>query len=244
MQGKEVEKIEQICFISNMMIQSTCRKLFMFIMLFAFITIQGAEAKRCSGQKIHFSDKFHPAASLDLLSFPFWSSPEVVSRSRHHQKASPQRQSSLYSYTVTTDENQTKLSMLLPGFSSQSVKLSLSTKTEPTSLNPVSILTIEPRGETAVRAFQATSFTLDQDVDLNSISSSMTNGVLEVVAQKVKPKVQTKEIPIAEELPPKKVDRVEIEGNDEEPQVPDTRAAADPPSPNDSPGLEVYTEPE
>jgi HSP20 family molecular chaperone IbpA len=225
-----------------MMIKFTYRKLFMLLSIFAFITIQGAEAKRCSGQKIHFSDKFHPAASLDLLSFPFWSSPEVVSRSRHHQRASPQ--SSLYSYTVTTDENQTKLSMLLPGFSSQSVKLSLSTKTEPTNLNPVSILTIEPRGETAVRAFQATSFTLDQDVDLNSLSSSMANGVLEVVAQKVKPKVQTKEIPIAEELSPKKVDRVEIEGNDEEPQVPDTRAAADPPSPNDSPGLEVYTEPE
>ena len=227
-----------------LLIYTLCISLF-----FAFMT-SPTEAKRClSPTERHIFDKLQlttSSPSLDLFSFsPFWSSPDISSRlhSRHNNHQHQQQLGqSLYSYVVTSDEDQTKLVVNLPGLSSKSVKLTISTKTDPASPNhqPVSTLTIEPRGERAENAFQAHSFTLDPDVDLNSLTSSMTNGELLVVAQKVKPKVLTTEIPITTESGPEKV---EIEGNGEEPDA-HAHQRADPPSPNDSPDVEIFTEPE
>eukprot|EP00520_Triparma_pacifica_P011174 CAMPEP_0118636582 /NCGR_PEP_ID=MMETSP0785-20121206/2704_1 /TAXON_ID=91992 /ORGANISM="Bolidomonas pacifica, Strain CCMP 1866" /LENGTH=222 /DNA_ID=CAMNT_0006527727 /DNA_START=5 /DNA_END=673 /DNA_ORIENTATION=- len=204
--------------------------------IFAFFAAATADASRCGTRNnIISNDRFHQA-TFDLFDWPF-AAPHRALRphhKRHHHTTTTD--SSLYSYAVSSDDDKIKLHVTLPGFDSSSLKVTLSTKTEPTEKTPVSTLTIEPRNEKATGSFQATSFTLDPDIDLRSLSSTMSNGVLEIVAQKLKPEVKTTELDIAAPPMPEKVS-IEGAGDGEEPR------AADPPSPNDSPDVEVYTEP-
>jgi len=136
-----------------------------------------------------------------------------------------------------------KLSVSLPGLDSSNIKVSLSTTSEPGQAAPTSTIKISPRDgdQKATATFKATTFTIDSDVDLGTISSTMSNGILEVSATKQKPEVNQIEIEIASPPKPPSPPELEIEGGETLKVEP---LKAEPPSPDDSPGMEVFTDEE
>mmetsp|Transcript_30817 Transcript_30817/g.61112 ORF Transcript_30817/g.61112 Transcript_30817/m.61112 type:complete len:227 (+) Transcript_30817:403-1083(+) len=140
-------------------------------------------------------------------------------------KASSSRFSSQFSYRIHEDDDEITLTLSLPGYSAETIDLTLNSKTELGATERV--LVVSPADSTQGEGFAPTSFTIDRKVDASTISSSMKNGILTIIGRKSKPEVSTVALPIR------------VDDGDDEVKEEEVKAEEEPASPNDSPGVKI-----
>mmetsp|Transcript_15165 Transcript_15165/g.28261 ORF Transcript_15165/g.28261 Transcript_15165/m.28261 type:complete len:233 (+) Transcript_15165:91-789(+) len=139
-----------------------------------------------------------------------------------------------YTYSVHEDDDSITLNMVLPGYSSNMIDLELKTTTQFGEMQRS--LTVSPnvkkggKEKKAPAPFSPTVFSIDGRVDAGSITSTMKNGILEIVGKKIQPTVDKTSLPIIEEV------SVEEEQDDH------VEVKVEEPSPNDSPDVEIKTD--
>jgi len=135
-----------------------------------------------------------------------------------------------YTYIVHDDNDSITLNMVLPGYSSSMIDLELKTETQFGDVQR-SLMVSPKNTKTATPSpFTPTVFIIDSKIDSNTITSTMKNGILEIVGKKVKPMVDKMTLPIIEEV------SIEDEAGKEEKEA---EEVLEDPSPNDSVDVEI-----